>query len=287
MDLLLTYGYFLSEDPKELQIMKPYAPLGILYISSHLRGKGFGVEIFDTTFSSPDELYRVLRSTPPAVLGVYANLMTRPAVLKILAVAKEAGWRTVAGGPEPAAYVDEYLDRGADVVVFGEGELTLEELIPALRGNSTPLAEIGGIAYRDEDGVTRRTAPRAQIADLDSQPWPDRERVDIDRYVDTWRTHHRTGSVSLITARGCPYRCRWCSHEVFGRTHRRRKPALVVDELEWLMNRYQPDMAWIADDVFTIHPGWLSEYAAEMRRRSMKLPFECISRADRLNAPVM
>ena len=284
MDLLLTHGYFLSEDPKELQIMKPYVPLGILYISSHLRGKGFGVEIFDTTFSSPDELYRELRSTPPAVLGVYANLMTRPAVLKILAVAKEAGWRTVAGGPEPAAYVDEYLDRGADVVAFGEGELTLEELIPALRGNSTPaLAEISGIAYRDEDGVTRRTAPRAQIADLDSQPWPDRERVAIDRYVDTWRTHHGTGSVSLITARGCPYRCRWCSHEVFGRTHRRRKPALVVDELEWLMNRYRPDMAWIADDVFTIHPGWLSEYAAEMRRRSLELPFECISRADRLN----
>src|ERR1051326_1051987 len=121
MDLLLTHGYFLSEDPKELQIMKPYAPLGILYLSSHLRARGFGVEIFDTTFSTPDKLYDVLRSTPPAVLGAYANLMTRPAVLKILRVAKDAGWKTVVGGPEPSAYVDEYLKRGADVVVFGEG----------------------------------------------------------------------------------------------------------------------------------------------------------------------
>jgi radical SAM superfamily enzyme YgiQ (UPF0313 family) len=95
------------------------------------------------------------------------------------------------------------------------------------------------------------------------------------------------GSVSLITARGCPYHCRWCSHEVFGKTHRRRKPASVVDELEWLINRYRPDMAWIADDVFTIHHGWLEQYAAEMKRRGLKLPFECISRADRLNAPVM
>jgi len=287
MDLLLTHGYFLHEDPKELQIMKPYAPLGILYISSHLRAKGFGVELFDTTFSSPDQLYDVLRSTPPAVLGLYANLMTRAAVLKILSVAKEAGWRTVVGGPEPAAYVDEYLQRGSDIVVFGEGELTLEELIPALRlGNCEALSAIDGIAFHDEDGQLRRTPPRVQIRDLDGQPWPDRELIDIDRYVETWRSHHGTGSVSLITARGCPYRCRWCSHEVFGKTHRRRKPALVVDELEWLLDRYAPDIAWIADDVFTIHPGWLSQYAAEMKRRSLKIPFECISRADRLNAQV-
>src|SRR5579871_6667748 len=123
MDLLLTHGYFLYEDAKELQIMKPYAPLGILYISSHLRARGFRVEVFDTTFSSPQALEDLLRATPPAVLGVYANLMTRPAVLKILRAAKEAGWSTVVGGPEPAAYVEEYLQRGADVVVFGEGEL--------------------------------------------------------------------------------------------------------------------------------------------------------------------
>jgi len=60
-----------------------------------------------------------------------------------------------------------------------------------------------------------------------------------------------------------------------------------VDELEWLRNRYAPDMAWLADDVFTIHHGWLFQYAAEMKRRGLRLPFECISRADRLSAPVM
>ena len=55
MDLLLTHGYFLYEDPKELQIMKPYVPLGILYICSHLRAKGMAVEVFDTTFSSRED----------------------------------------------------------------------------------------------------------------------------------------------------------------------------------------------------------------------------------------
>jgi len=60
MDLLLTHGYFLFEDPKELQIMKPYAPLGILYLSSHLRAKGFDVEVYDSTFGSREELLRIL-----------------------------------------------------------------------------------------------------------------------------------------------------------------------------------------------------------------------------------
>jgi radical SAM superfamily enzyme YgiQ (UPF0313 family) len=66
-------------------------------------------------------------------------------------------------------------------------------------------------------------------------------------------------------------------------THRRRNPLRVVDEVEWLLSQYQPDMMWIADDVFTIHHGWLRKYAAEMRRKGLQVPFECISRADRLN----
>jgi len=132
-----------------------------------------------------------------------------------------------------------------------------------------------------------RTKPREQIKDIDAQPWPARALIDMSRYVEVWRQHHGTGSVSLITARGCPYHCRWCSHEVFGKTHRRRKPISVADELEWLINRYQPQMAWMADDVFTIHHGWLFQYAAELKRRGLKLPFECISRADRLNLQVV
>lgn len=288
MELLLTHGYFLYEDPKELRIMKPYVPLGILYISSYLRSKGRAVEVFDTTFAERADLVSLLRSTPPAVLGVYANLMTRPNVLAILRAAKEAGWKTVAGGPEPAAYADEYLWAGADVVVIGEGEKTLEELLPALReGSTAELANVRGIAFRGEDGSTYRTPARPLIPDIDRQPWPDRERVDIERYVGVWREHHGAGSVSLITARGCPYRCRWCSHAVFGQTHRRRNPSSVADEVEWLIQRYQPDMAWMADDVFTIHYGWLQKYSAELKRRGIRLPFECISRADRLNAQAM
>jgi len=288
MDILLTHGYFLYEDPKELQIMKPYPPLGILYICSHLRQKGLNAEVFDSTFSSRQQLGDLLKQGPPSIIGIYANLMTRSNVVEILGVAKELGWQTLVGGPEPGAYVNEYLSAGADVVVIGEGELTLEELVPALQSHRLEkLHQIDGIAFKGQDGEVVRTKPREQIKDIDAQPWPAREVIDLARYVEVWREHHGMGSVSLITARGCPYHCRWCSHEVFGKTHRRRKPASVADELEWLIGRYHPQMAWMADDVFTIHHGWLFQYATELRQRGVKLPFECISRADRLNPKVV
>jgi radical SAM superfamily enzyme YgiQ (UPF0313 family) len=279
MDLLLTHGYFLGEDPKEQQIMKPYAPLGLLYLSSHLRAKGFDVEIYDSTFGSREELFRILEQGPPRTLGIYGNLMTRANVLAILAKARECGWRVVLGGPEPPNYPHEYLSAGADAIVQGEGELVLEELLRAERD----LASIDGIFFRAPDGRVIRTAPAPQIKNLDAQPWPDRERINLDCYLATWRKHHGVGSVSLITARGCPYHCRWCSHSVYGKTHRRRSPQSVAEEAEWLLKRYQPDMFWYADDVFTIHPGWILEYAREMKRRGLRVPFECITRADRLN----
>ena len=288
MDLLLTHGYFLYEDPKELQIMKPYPPLGLLYICSHLRSRGFDVEVFDSTFQSRAALREKLATEKPSVLGIYANLMTRSNVVGVLKEAKQAGWKTIVGGPEPGAYVDEYLDAGADVVVLGEGEITMEELLGAWRENrDANIESIAGIAYRSADGTVQRTQPRTQIADIDAQPWPARDAIDMDRYVETWRTHHGRGSISLITARGCPFRCEWCSHQVFGQTHRRRSPELVADELEWLIERYKPDMLWIADDVFTINHDWLMRWAAELKRRNIHIPFECISRADRLNETVI
>jgi len=283
-ELLLTHGYFLFEDPKERQIMKPYAPLGILYLCSHLRKKGFDVDVFDTTFASREELFRCLRTEKPSVLGVYANLMTRSNVIEILGVAHEAGWKTVVGGPEPGAYTLEYLQAGADFVVSGEGEVTMEELLQALRCGETDFTKIAGLSGLDESARMFKGPPRGQIANLDQQPWPAREAIDIQRYVETWRTHHGTGSVNFITARGCPFRCNWCSHQVYGQSHRRRDPVQVVDEVEWLLGEYSPDIIWVSDDVFTINHAWIRTYAAEMKRRGLRIPFECISRADRLNA---
>jgi anaerobic magnesium-protoporphyrin IX monomethyl ester cyclase len=257
--------------------MKPYAPLGILYLSSHLRANGFDVEIYDSTFGSREDLYRILETEPAGAIGIYANLMTRANALDIAGRAKAAGWLVLFGGPEPSNYAAEYLAAGGDLIVRGEGERALERLA-SVDFNRAAWPSIPGLIYDGGD-----SGEPELLRDLDAQPWPDREQIDLERYLQTWRRHHGMSSISVITARGCPFHCNWCSHSVYGHSHRRRKPISVVNEIEWLLTRYSPDMLWLADDVFTIHQGWLVEYAAEMKRRGFRIPFECITRADRLN----
>lgn len=282
-DILLTHGYFLEEDEKELQIMKPYPPLGLLYISAYLRRACFDVEIYDSTWGSKSGLFERLAREPGGVLGIYTNLITRGNVLAIVAEAKRHGWTVLLGGPESANYAEQYLAHGADVIVVGEGEETLAELLSVLPARGPHrLHGVAGATFRDEDGRVVVNPPRPQIADLDSLPWPDRERIDLPRYVDTWRTHHGMGSVNMITARGCPYKCKWCSHAVFGYSYRRRDFIDCANELEHIRDVYRPEQVWYSDDVFTINHRWLYGYAAELKRRNLKLPFETISRADRM-----
>jgi radical SAM superfamily enzyme YgiQ (UPF0313 family) len=282
-DILLTHGYFLGEDEKEQQIMKPYPPLGLLYISAYLRRSGFEAEIYDSTWGSKPELFARLAREPGGTLGIYTNLITRANVLAIVAEAKRHGWTVVLGGPESANYTEQYLAHGADAVVVGEGEETLAELLPTLATKGPHrLHGVAGTMFRDESGGMVSNPPRPQIADLDSLPWPDRAAIDLPKYVDTWRTHHGSGSVNLITARGCPYKCNWCSHAVFGYSYRRRSFLDCAAELEQIYEVYRPDQVWYSDDVFTINHRWLYNYAGELKRRGLRLPFETISRADRM-----
>ncbi len=281
--VLLTHGYFIAEDPKEQEVMRPYAPLGLLYVCAYLRHAGLPVEVFDSTFATRQDLDRRLARTPAGVLGIYTNLITRKSVVAIVTVAKRHGWTVVLGGPEAANYPTEYLAHGADVIVIGEGEETMHDLLPALEARGVHrLYGIPGIAFRDDSGAVVTNPDRPQIKNIDALPWPDRDAIDMRHYVDVWRARHGMGSVNLITARGCPYRCRWCSHAVFGYTHRRRSVNGTADELQHIVERYKPDMVWYADDVFTIHHRWLFEYAAELKRRGLRIPFETISRADRM-----
>jgi len=282
-DILLTHGYFLYEDEKERQIMKPYPPLGLLYLSAYLRRAGFAVELYDSTLGSRNALSERLTSGSGRVLGLYTNLMTRGNVVDIAKQASQLGWTVVLGGPEAANYPDEYLGRGADVIVVGEGEETLTELLPALAARGpNRLHGVAGLWFRDEDGKVVQTPARPQIADIDSLPWPDRAQIDITEYMRIWKVHHGMSSVNLITARGCPYKCKWCSHAVFGYSHRRRNAIHCADELQAIHETYSPDQVWYADDVFTMNHAWLYEYNAELKRRGLRLPFETISRADRM-----
>ncbi len=288
MDVLLAHGYYLDEDPHELKVMKPYPPLGILYIAAYLKSRGFSVGVFDATFRQPSDFAALLATERPTIVGLYCNLMTKFNVLAMITAAKQAGAYVILGGPEPPYYAEEYLVRGADVVVIGEGEKALEQLISELAVHGpNDLTHVPGIVFRNGEGICVRTPPRPMIKDLDTLPFPDREAIDLDAYTHVWREHHGRGSVSLICARGCPYHCDWCSHAVYGETHRRHSPTRMADEVQMILERYKPDQLWYADDVFTIKPSWFFAYAAELERRGLYLPFECISRADRLNERVV
>ena len=286
MDVLLAHGYFLSLDAAEQRIMRPHPPLGLLYLSSHLKSKHIRVGIFDATFRTIDDFAATLDLERPPVVGIAVNLMTKRAALKMIALAKQSGARVVIGGPDPPHHAEAYLSAGADVVVIGEGERTLEALIPMLRAETPDLSSVDGIAFTAEDGSVVRTRPRALIADLDAQPHPDRDAIDMTAYLNAWRGRHGVGTVSLITARGCPYTCTWCSRSVFGATHRRRSVGNVADEVESIVDRYQPERLWYADDVFGIHRTWTIDYARELERRRIRRPFECISRAERIDDDV-
>ena len=147
MDLLLSHGYFLSEDAQERRVMKPYPPLGLLYVASHLKRCGFSVGVFDGTFRSFEEFRAEVARERPSVVGLYCNLMTKRNVLRMAAECVALGVRVVVGGPEPPTEAEEYLARGIDAVVVGEGEATLAELLPLIVSKPTKRAwsDVAGI----------------------------------------------------------------------------------------------------------------------------------------------
>ncbi len=287
MDILLTHGYYLSGDPAEQRIMRPYVPLGILAIAAYLGREGLSTEVFDSTFESPAGFVQFLGKHRPPVVGIYVTMMTRSSALAMIQASRDSGAFVIVGGPEPPAYAAEFLAHGADAVVIGEAELTVAGLLRLPDRTPERLRTVAGIAFRDGSGNVVTTPPRPHIADVDTLPFPDRARAPIGRYMDAWRERHGTTSLSLISMRGCPYSCKWCSHAVYGESHRRRSPRLVVDEILSLRDAYAPDAFWFADDVFTISHRWMLGFEKELLARGGPVRFECTTRADRLNEEIV
>ena len=292
MKVLLTHAYFINEDPSEMRIMKPYPPLGILYISAYLNKKGIENKIFDTTFRSKAELKKYLSDEKPDYAAIYVNLMTKLNVLEIIKFIKsknELGkTKIILGGPEVRYNAVEFLRHGADFVVIGEGEETFYELITTLEGkNEKSINNVKSIAYIDKSGESHFTEERALIKNIDELPFPNRDGININDYQDAWKRKHNQDAVSVSTMRGCPYTCKWCSRAVYGLTYRRRSPENVVEELKLIENQYSPDSLWFVDDVFTVSYKWLFQFNDELKKNNLRIKYECITRADRMNEEVI
>ena len=280
-DILLGHAYFLKYDIIERRVMKPYPPLGILYLSAYLKRSGFSVEVFDSTFNDFQDFEDAVKRIRPRIVGLYANIITRENVFRLAQIAKANGVEFVlVGGPDASEWCERYFENGVDVIGTNEGETILEELIPWLQQKGLKdLEQIRGIIF-PKNGRVHRTPPRPAITDLDGLPWPDRDALNMDKYFSAWKSHHGESSVSMITARGCPFHCSWCSSEVFGHTHRQRSAKDVVDEMLMLKTKYNPDIMWISDDVLTINRRWTREFISEVRARNAQHPYECLTRVD-------
>lgn len=292
MHLLLAHGYFLHEDLKEQAIMKPYPPLGLLYLAAWLDVHGVENEVYDTTFSSKTAFYDYLLQKRPRIVALYTNLFTKPNLIGIMRFIRlQEALRDsliVLGGSDVMYNVEDYLACGADLIVIGEGEQTMLEVALTVDGGGhTDFSHIPGLAYRLGDGSVFKTAPREKLRDLDLLPLPARHKIDHQVYLDLWKKRHGYNTMSISTQRGCPYTCRWCSTAVYGQSYRRNSPQKVVDEIESLQKNYDFDIIWFVDDVFTINYKWLGEFRDELARRNIRIQFECTTRSDRLNAEVV
>ncbi len=308
--ILLTHAYFIAEDEKEQQIMKPYPPLGLLYVSAYLKENNFDNTIFDSTFSTKEKLKEFLLKNKPKIVALYTNIVTKLNVLSLIEFIKNeeklADTKIILGGPDLTYNVENYLNAGADFLVLGEGEQTMLELVIELKsgkwkvesGKSTiqNFKKITGIAFKEstlrKSAISAgnniiKTKPRQKLKDLTDLPLPNRAGINLQKYLDVWKERHGKNTISVSTQRGCPYTCKWCSTAVYGQSYRRRPAKKVVEELQILKQEYNPDSIWFVDDVFSVSHKWIKKFHAEVTKKNAVIPFECITRAERLNDEIL
>lgn len=253
-------------------------PLGVMYIASFLRGSGHDVEIVDLNMRNGNG---DIDFSPFDIVGVSSDTPRTNDALELARKAKEAGKLVVMGGPHPTFQDEEILGTGwVDFIVRGEGEATFLALVTALgEGRKEDLEKVRGISFLDSDGRIVRTSQPDYLEDLDNLPYPSRGLVKLENY------RHLTLSgrpmTSILTSRGCPYDCSFCSaNKIVGRTWRARKPSNIVDEMETVMKEYPFTAFCLVDDNFTLNVKRVSDMCDEIMERDLDIRWWCMSRSD-------
>jgi radical SAM superfamily enzyme YgiQ (UPF0313 family) len=239
-------------------------PLGMEYIAAALEASGHTVTLADLRFSPP--LDRLLRSTRPGLVGIAA--MHALETDDVLALARAVRIRVpgvplIVGGHTAAAYPVPFLTADVDAVVLDDGERAVPRVADAL-GRGVSLREVPGLALRDASGELITTATDPGPFTLDDVPVPGR------RHVAAWRRHYaclaHKPAWLVETARGCPFRCSFCSiWQLHARSVRERSIGSVCDDLA-----SAGDHVFIADDLFWYHPARSRALAEELVRRGVR-----------------
>jgi anaerobic magnesium-protoporphyrin IX monomethyl ester cyclase len=284
--VLLVDPYVARDDPMERKFVELYPSLGVLSLAAYLRTRNVDVDVVDLTFARDTRpVSRALREFIPDVVGVHTKTLTLERSVAIARMAHRAGAFAVAGGPDAATRPETYLTDAFDAAALGEGEETLTELAHHVVAGADPRG-MAGLAVRDGGRIVRGP-PRPFLPSLDALPLPAWELLDVERYLSAWQKSTGDRRMAVLTSRGCPFDCAWCSKPTFGRSFRQQSVGRVLEELRALRDRYHVDYVRFCDDVFGIQRAWLEELLDRMLEEELGLRFECLARVDLLKPDLL
>jgi len=259
-------------------------PLGAAYIAGYVREKGFTVEILDNAIEglSLNAFRDYVRARMPRCVGfsTFTNSIRNSFLLAEAVKDLNENILVIMGGAHASALPHDTLKRACvDIVVKGEGEITTHELLQAVK-NGTGFEGIHGVWYKKAGHIVENP-DRELIPDLNILPMPAYDLLPMKKYyLPASRRMGKGYTGSVMTGRGCPYHCTFCSRSVFGAKLRLRKPEKVVEEMILLAGQYHVEEFLIWDDVFTIDKERAIEMCRLMRKNRLNIVWSCSSRGD-------
>jgi radical SAM superfamily enzyme YgiQ (UPF0313 family) len=243
-------------------------------LAAILRQNNFSVNICDLVVENVrvENFTEVVKKEKPDMVGVSVPTNSYKNAIRIAKAVKDCDNEVpvVFGGPHPTALPHESLRDGADIVVIGEGEYTIVELAKSLIKDEFPLEDVHGISFKKERIMDN--PPRELIADLDELPFPDLEALKIENY-------YVPGGV--ISGRGCPFRCVFCSgRKVFGGKYRFRSPENVFEEIKILNEKYKLHELHFMDDTLTAVLKRIEKLCDLILKEKMDIIWWCETRVD-------
>lgn len=277
---------------KYRRFLAPMPPISLAYVAAALDGAGTDVSIYDdyTCGGDREGFFRFLEKKKPDVVGLTCVTPTANRTYDICAEIGERYPETerVLGNLHSTVFHDSILlDNIADIVVHGEGEETMADLVNAL-GKERNLRSVPGISFM-EDGDVVETKPRPLIGDLDALPYPAWKLFPLDRYrIFNFASVRHPGTL-VLGSRGCPYNCNFCSLKIMGRKRRRRSAKNIVDEFEHLYREFGYVQASFIDPIFPFSKEEGIEFSQQLIKRGLhdKMVWVTETRVDHVDEEVL
>ncbi len=270
---------------------KSWVPLGIAYLGAVLRRHGYSAGILDLHDYSWEEVMALLEVEAPDIVGISCFTANRTQAWRLAHLAKELlpDATVVMGGPHATFFPLQVLKHmSADIVVLGQAEETIVELVRCLAENGN-LDEIHGIAYK-KHGRFIITPAGTQAPDLDALPFPAYDAFNLQAYKSSEIPPQYIGlaGTHLLTSRGCPFHCQFCSvNHFFNGKWAFRSPDSVADELEMLIEEHNVRHVYFSDDLFTLDHNRTVGICKEILRRGLDLVWMAETRVDCVNEEML